>query len=70
MHASTPPRSDRRAVGGAWSFAIDPETEVEVDVGETFVRFVLPASVILLDRTLRFPGWDSGDIICASEGEI
>jgi len=69
MQASTPPRSDKRAVGGAWSFAIDPEAEVEVDAGETFVRFVLPVSAILLDRTLRFPGWDSGDGICASEVE-
>jgi hypothetical protein len=63
MQASTPPRSDRRAVGGVWSFAIaPPEPGPDADEDEaSFVRFeLLPPSAVFADRTLRFPVCGSG----------
>jgi hypothetical protein len=54
-----PPRSDNLALGGVYSFVIDPPPELAAKE-ESFVRLLLAPSAIRLDRVLRLPICDSG----------
>lgn len=63
MQASTPPRSDNRAVGGVWSFEMAPPLEPEVV--ETFVLLLL-ASDVREGRIFLFPLTAGVSVVCVS----